>query len=59
MPAHPESQEDVNELIEWIEKQEVVDVWCKKCEVFVKMNAVYAPYLDGEIERCGACRLDK
>ena len=59
MPAHPENEPWVNELESWISSQEVVDVWCKKCAVFVKMNAVYAPYLDGEIERCGACRLEK
>ena len=40
------------------QSQELVDVWCKGCCKFVKMNAVYAPYLNGEIEGCKDCRVD-
>ena len=56
MAEHPENEPWVNELEEWMSSQEVVDVWCKTCQAFTKMNAVYAPYLDGEIERCKNCR---
>lgn len=56
MSTHPENDEKTNELIEWVEKQELVDIWCNGCGAFRKMNAVYAPYLNGEIERCKVCR---
>ena len=56
MPVHPENDKETNELIEWVEKQETVDIWCNKCEAFRVMNAVYAPYLNGEINSCKECR---
>ena len=56
MPVHPENDKETNELIEWVEKQEVVDIWCNGCKAFRKMNAVYAPYLNGEIDKCKECR---
>lgn len=58
MTGHPENEGWVNELSEWISSQELVDVWCKGCGRFVKMNAVYAPYLHGEINGCKDCRND-
>lgn len=35
---------------------ELVDVYCKGCKGFVKMNAAYARHLKGEIESCAKCR---
>jgi hypothetical protein len=59
MNQHPENGEKLNELIGFMESQELVDVWCLGCGKFVKMNAVYAPYLDGEIRSCKDCRNKK
>ena len=54
---HPEFEgTPEGELLKFIEQTEVVDVWCKGCGAFRKMNANYAKYLDGEIESCGKCR---
>lgn len=53
---HPENGDDLNNLIEFIEKQELIDVWCKGCKSFRKANAVYAKYLGGEISGCRFCR---
>ena len=57
MSIHPEMNEGPHsELINFIESSEVVDVWCKGCQAFRKMNANYAKHLQGEIEECGKCR---
>lgn len=56
MTSHPENDGPLNELIEFIERQETIDVWCKRCKVFRKANSVYAKYLNGEIEQCRFCR---
>ena len=56
MQKHPENEEWVNELIDFVESVELVDVWCKGCGASRKMNAEYAKYLDGEIKTCGKCR---
>ena len=53
---HPENEAWVNDLIDSVESMRTVDVWCKGCKDFRKMNANYARYLDGEIESCGKCR---
>lgn len=53
---HPENSKELNELIQFVEKQELIDVWCKGCEMFRKANAAYAKYLSGEIESCRFCR---
>lgn len=58
MTEHPENEGWMNELSKWINSQELVDVWCKGCGVFVKMNSAYAKHLSGEIEGCGKCRID-
>lgn len=56
---HPENEEWMNELIGFVEGMEIVDVWCKGCEDWRKMNGMYAKYLKGEIESCGICRKGK
>ncbi len=56
MKSHPENSPETNELLEAVAKHEVVDVWCKGCNEFVKMNAAYAKHLQGEILQCGKCR---
>lgn len=56
---HPENEEWMNELIGFVEGMEIVDVWCKECKDWRKMNSAYAKYLKGEIENCGICRKGK
>lgn len=54
---HPENEnEEVNELIEFIESQQTIDVWCTGCQAFRKANSAYAKYLKGEISGCRFCR---
>ncbi len=53
---HPENSEGLNDIIEFVEKQELIDVWCRGCQMFRKANAVYAKYLNGEIGDCRFCR---
>jgi len=57
MPSHPEVPGDspLGELMK-LSEAEVVDVWCKGCQDWRKMNAAYARILQGEIEACGKCR---
>lgn len=55
---HPENGEELNNLIQFIEKQELIDVWCKGCQMFRKANSAYAKYLNGEISECRFCRED-
>jgi hypothetical protein len=59
MSTHPENDGPLNELIEFIEKQETIDVWCIKCQAFRKANSVFAKYLNGEISSCRFCRENK
>lgn len=56
MQKHPENEEWVNELIDFVESMEVVDVWCEGCREYRKMNANYAKYIIGGIKDCGKCR---
>jgi len=56
MSSHPEADPLVQELINWVESQELVDVWCNGCGCFRKMNSGYAKYLEGEIEGCMKCK---
>lgn len=56
MQPHPENSDQVNELVKGLGPMEVVDVYCNGCQDFTIMNAVYAKYLDGEIESCTKCR---
>jgi len=56
MSGHPENTPEVNEMLAEIAKMDVVQVWCKRCEAFRPMNAVYAKHLSGEIEACTVCR---
>ena len=56
MQKHPENEPWVNELIDFVESMEVVDVWCKGCGAYRKMNANYAKHIIGGIENCGKCR---
>ena len=51
MQKHPENEEWVNELIDFVESVELVDVWCKGCGAYRKMNAEYAKYIIGGIDR--------
>lgn len=52
---HPEIEEHYPEF-KGLADAEVVDVWCKGCGDWRKMNAKYAKHLQGEIESCGICR---
>lgn len=52
---HPENEEWMNELTEFVEGMELVDVWCLGCNDWRKMNANYAKYLKGEIKNCAKC----
>lgn len=56
MNYHPENSPETNDLVAEIAKHEAVDVWCKGCQAFRKVNAAYAKYLQGEIEECHVCR---
>lgn len=56
MTSHPENDGPLNELIEFIERQELIDVWCRGCQCFRKANGAYAKYLGGEISECRFCR---
>jgi hypothetical protein len=52
---HPEMEEQFPEFKE-IANAEVVDVWCKGCADWRKMNAKYAKIIGtGEIESCSQC----
>lgn len=57
--GHPENGKELNDLIDFIEKQETIDVWCLGCGAFRKANSVYAKYLNGEISECRFCRGEK
>lgn len=57
MAIHPEMNEGfLGDVIREIESHESVDVWCKGCNSWAKMNANYAKYLQGEVESCNKCR---
>ena len=56
MMIHPENSEELNEIIRSVEEQELVDVWCKGCEAFRKMNIDYSKYLKGEIDGSRCCK---
>lgn len=53
---HPEADNELNKIIEFVEQQELIDVWCLGCGIYRKANAVYAKYLQGEIKSCRFCR---
>ena len=53
---HPENSEGLNEIIAFVEKQELIDVWCTGCQMYRQANAVYGRYLQGEIGSCRFCR---
>ena len=55
---HPEMNEGpMGELMRSIAGEETVDVWCKGCQDWRKMNAKYAKIIGtGEIESCSQCR---
>lgn len=53
---HPENGKELNDLIDFVEKQEMIDVWCKGCQMFRQANSAFAKYLNGEIESCRFCR---
>lgn len=53
---HPEINGPLGDTLAEFSKVELVDVWCRGCNGFVKMNSVFAKYLDGEIASCVKCR---
>lgn len=53
---HPEVDGPLGEALAEFSKQELVDVWCRGCNAFRKMNSVFAKYLDGEIGSCSRCK---
>jgi NAD-dependent SIR2 family protein deacetylase len=53
---HPEIEGPLGDALAEFSKQELVDVYCKGCGAFRKMNAVYAKYLQGEINNCPKCK---
>ena len=52
---HPEAPDCINELIDFVEKQEMIDVWCKGCKMYRKMNGAYGAYVS-ELQECRFCR---
>lgn len=54
---HPEMSEGpLGELLREIGSVDTVDVWCKTCGAWRKMNAQYAKVIGtGEIEKCSQC----
>lgn len=54
--THPEADNELNKIIDFVEKQELIDVWCTGCNAYRKANAVFAKYLQGEISGCRFCR---
>lgn len=53
---HPEVGGDLGKALAEFSNQELVDVWCRGCGAFRKMNAAYAKHLNGEIGSCAKCR---
>lgn len=54
---HPEAPPQISKIIEFVESQPVVDVWCKGCRMHRKMNGAYSRYIpNNEIESCRFCR---
>lgn len=53
---HPENDDKLNDIIQFVEKQELIDVWCRGCQMYRKANGVYGKYLQGEIGDCRFCR---
>ena len=56
MAGHPENSPEINKMMDEIARTDVVEVWCKGCQAFRPMNAMYAKYVQGEIESCSKCR---
>lgn len=60
MSVHPENSNELNEVIRFVESQDVVGVWCKGCGMERVMNSVYAKYVkDMTISECRFCRDEK
>ena len=59
--VHPEMNDGpIGDLMKEIGASETVDVWCKTCKDWRKMNAAYAKIIGtGEIESCSICRAKK
>jgi len=53
---HPEMPEELAGIAKDFEKLELVDIFCTGCNKFVKMNSIFAKYLEGEIVSCAKCR---
>lgn len=57
MSIHPENSNELNDLMKYVESQELVKVWCKGCGMERDMNKVYAKYVkDMTISECRFCR---
>lgn len=52
---HPEIDGPLGNILAEFSDLELVDVWCRGCNGFVKMNSVFAKHLDGEIGSCSRC----
>jgi len=52
---HPEVNGPLGDTLAEFDNLELVDVWCKGCGTFRKMNSVFAKHLDGEIASCARC----
>lgn len=53
---HPEVGGDLGQALAEFNNQSLVDVWCRGCNGFVRMNEAYAKHLSGEIGSCAKCR---
>lgn len=51
-----ETTSPFGEALKEFENMTLVDVWCKGCGKFTKMNSNYAKFLSGEINSCAKCR---
>jgi len=54
---HPEFEgTPEGEMIEFLEKVDMTQAWCKSCNDWAPINAVFAKYCKGEISSCTRCR---
>lgn len=54
---HPELPSELNDLIDFVENQQIVDVWCRGCKMYRQMNGVYVKYVTSAgIGSCRFCR---
>jgi Asp-tRNA(Asn)/Glu-tRNA(Gln) amidotransferase C subunit len=53
---HPEVSSELNEIIDFVEQAQIVDIWCHGCKMYRQMNAVYAKHVKNGLDSCRFCR---